>query len=171
MTMDVYQFLAKLNKFYPSNDKDDMFNERVNEYSKEILGIANSKDVEYDYDKIFSHLLKNYRYKTFPTLADIINVLDEGIVRKTQQECIDAGKVLIVTLPNGFRYEFVISSIGRPKDEVLAKLYKRFGECKVVIYPAGTCIIGNQIVVPETEENQGQSIKQGSLYGKEHIAA
>jgi hypothetical protein len=143
----IYEFLDKLNKFFPSNDKEDVFQERVNEYSKEILGIANGKNVEYDYDKIFSHILKNYRYKTFPTLADIINVLDEGIIQKTQ-ECIDAGKVIVVTLPNGYKYDFVISSSGRPKSEVLAKLQQRYGVCKVDIYPEGTCLIGNQVVTP-----------------------
>lgn len=143
----VYEFLDKLNKFYPSNDKDEVFKERVNEYSKEILNIAQSKDVEYDYEKIFSHILKNYRYRTFPTLADIINVLDIGIIEKNK-ECIDAGKVIVVTLPNGFKYDFVISSIGKPKEEVITKLHKRFGVCKVDIYPEGTCVIGNQVVTP-----------------------
>ena len=162
--MNVYEFLEKLNKFFPSSDNKDIFQERVTEYSKEILNIANGKNVEYDYDKIFSYFLKNYRYKTFPALADIVAALDNGIIHN-DTGCPDEGKVIIATLPSGYKYLFEISGIGKPIEQIKASLFKRFGQCTVKMYPAGTYLIGNSIYVPD-EETQEQSIKQGSLLWK-----
>lgn len=144
----VYQFMEKLNKFFPSNEREEIFKERVNEYSKEIMLIANERKVKYDYDKIFSYILKNYEYKTFPALAYIIKVLDEGIIQDTK-ESIKIGNVLVVTMSNGLKYDFVISNIGKTKEEIIGSLTKKYGKCKIDEYPAGTVIMGNKIFLFE----------------------
>lgn len=109
MSMSVYDFLNKLNKFFPSQDKDEVFKEKLNEYADCILEYVNKQKKQYDYDKIFKQLLISYKYKTFPTLPDILEVMPYGaiIVRPDVSYTGDEGKT-IKRVINGHEYEFTI---------------------------------------------------------------
>lgn len=102
----IYQFLEKLNTFYPSNEKDEIFKERQNEYANNIIHRAHNKREKYDYDKVFSHILQTYKYKTFPSLPDILEALPFGVVVEESYSGKE-GEVIKRTL-NGYEYEFTI---------------------------------------------------------------
>ena len=102
----VYQFLEKLNTFYPSNEKEEIFRERQNEYANNIILRAHNKREKYDYDKVFSHILQTYKYKTFPSLPDIFEALPFGVVIEESYSGKE-GEVIKRTL-NGIKYEFTI---------------------------------------------------------------
>lgn len=109
MTMSVYDFLGKINDFFPSGDKKEIVTQKINEYADCILEYVNKQKKQYDYDKIFKQLLLSYKYKTFPTLPDILEVMPYGaiIVRPDVSYTGDEGKV-IKRVINGHEYEFTI---------------------------------------------------------------
>lgn len=102
----VYDFLNKLNRFFPSNEKEETLKERVNEYSNSILLKAQNNHCQYDYDKVFSYLIQNYKYKTFPSLPDILDALPYGVVKRESYSGRE-GDVIKKTI-NGIEYEFTV---------------------------------------------------------------
>lgn len=78
--MNVYEFLQKLGIFYPSNESDNAFKERINEYANNILIKIRQTKNQYNYDKVFNHILQTYKFKTFPSLPDILEALPYGVV-------------------------------------------------------------------------------------------
>lgn len=104
--LSVYEFITKLNKFYPSNEKKEIFQERANEYVNAIIARSQEKKIKYNYDKVFSHILQYYKYKTFPSLPEIIDNLEFGIIVE-QSYSGKEGEVIKRTL-NGYEYEFTI---------------------------------------------------------------
>lgn len=104
--LTVYEFLVKLNKFYPSQEKEAIFQERTNEYANAILAKSIEKKIKYDYDKIFSHILQTYKYKTYPSLPEIIDALEYGIVTEVNYSGRE-GEVIQREI-NGHIYEFTI---------------------------------------------------------------
>lgn len=78
--MNVYEFLQKLGLFYPSNESDNVFKERINEYANSILIKIRQTKHQYNYDKVFNHILQTYKFKTFPSLPDILEALSYGIM-------------------------------------------------------------------------------------------
>lgn len=104
--LSVYDFLFKLNKFYPTNEKDEIFEERVNEYANAILARCKEKDVKYNYDKVFSHILQTYKYKTFPSLPEIIENLEFGTMVQESYSGHEGETVKRVL--NGYEYEFTV---------------------------------------------------------------
>lgn len=102
----VYQFLEKLNSFYPSNEKEELFQERANEYANNILLRAQNRKEKYDYDKVFSHILQTYKYKTFPSLPDILDALPYGIV--IQESYSGREGETIKRTCRGYEYEFTV---------------------------------------------------------------
>lgn len=109
MSMTVYEFLNKLNNYFPSQDKDEIFKEKLNDYSNCIIDYVRKQGKKYDYDKIFKQLLFTYKYKTFPSLPDIIEAMAFGVIIPTVQETGKEGEV-IKRVINGIEYEFTIVS-------------------------------------------------------------
>lgn len=102
----VYQFLEKLNSFYPSNEKEEIFQERANEYANILLEKAHIHKCKYNYDKIFKHIMQTYKYKTFPSLPDILDALPVGYEIEESYSGRE-GEVIKRTL-NGYEYEFTV---------------------------------------------------------------
>lgn len=107
MTMSVYDFLGKINDFYPSGDKKEIVTQKINEYAECLLDYANKQKKQYNYDKIFKQLLISYKYKTFPTLSDIIDVMPFGEIRPDVSYSGKEGTV-IKRMIRGHEYEFTI---------------------------------------------------------------
>lgn len=102
----VYQFLDKLNSFYPSNEQEEVFKERCKEYSNIILEEEHKNRCKYDYDKVFKHIMMNYKYKAFPSLPDILEALPEGLMIEESYSGRE-GEV-IKRVVNGYEYEFMV---------------------------------------------------------------
>ena len=103
----VYDFINKLNKFYPSNEKEEIFAERANEYANNIILRSHNKREKYDYDKVFNHILQTYKYKTFPSLPEIIDNLEFGIIVEESYSGREGETIKRVL--NGYEYEFTIA--------------------------------------------------------------
>lgn len=104
--LTVYEFLKKLKKFYPINESDDIFAERMGEYANAIFARSQEKKIKYNYDKVFSHILQNYKYKTFPSLPEIIDNLEFGII--VEESYSGREGETIKRMLNGYEYEFTV---------------------------------------------------------------
>lgn len=107
--MSVYDFLGKINDFFPSGDKKEVITQKINEYAECILEYANKQKKQYNWDKIFKQLLISYKYKTFPSLPDILEVMPFGTIIPETQFTGKEGEV-IKRVINGHEYEFTVVS-------------------------------------------------------------
>ncbi len=148
--MRIFDFLRQLAEYFPLNETEDKINNRFKLYSEIIEGEIQKTGKEYDFKKVIHYLVKNYKYKTFPSMPDILDALPFGEVYR-YSKCVNEGSLLIVTLPTGYQYEFTISSIGKPIKQLEADIKRKFGECTYQIYPKGTVIIGDKVFLPEKE--------------------
>lgn len=118
--LTVYEFLKKLKKFYPINENEEVFAERMNEYANTILARSQEKGIKYDFEKIFSHILQNYKYKTFPSLPEIIDNLEYGIINEVVysgregeviKRCLNGVEYEFTVVPNSWQYVKTISEL------------------------------------------------------------
>lgn len=101
--MNAFEFLNKLNTFYPSNESDAVFAQRVNEYADSIVHKSQINKCQYDFERVFTYILENYKYKGFPSLPDILNALPKGKIYKS---C--TSDQIIKRFINGMEYEFTV---------------------------------------------------------------
>lgn len=146
--MKIWEFLEELDFFFPSNMKDENKKRLFSSYVENLEGIAIANKCEYDWKKVLQQIQCTYTYSKFPPLADIIKVLPECIIVKPYIECVGEGSPVVITLPNGVVYNFVISALGRSKETILDEIKTNYGYCDVKTHPKGTAVIGTQIVKP-----------------------
>ena len=148
--MEIQEFLSELELHFPMNCKSGDKEKLLKSYVTHLTDYLKGREDKYDLQKVLTYLLHNYKYSKLPALAEILEAMPHGLEDAAEgyKPCPDEGKVVIATLPNGYKYDFVISGCGTPIEQVKASLKRRFGECKVDIYPEGTCLIGNQVVTP-----------------------
>lgn len=101
--MNAFEFLVKLNSFFPSNESEELFKERMNEYVNSIVHKSQTSKCQYDYDKVFTYILETYKYKSFPSLPDILEALPKGKIYNTCNS-----NQTIKRIINGMEYEFTI---------------------------------------------------------------
>ena len=144
---DLHQFLVDTAQIFPvqaTRDKNRLWDLASNYlwariYKKEI-----------NYDKALSWLIDNLKKNSyFPDITTIAESLKYGEVKPICESCADEGSLLVVTLPNGYTYHFIVSSTGKPMSEVKSEKKQKFGQCSYKIYPKGTLIIGEQRWEPD----------------------
>ena len=145
--MTIFEFLQELECFFPLNEAEEMVKKRISFYADILKSEMAKTGKSYDYRKITQWFLKNYKYKTFPSLANIIDALPNGEVQP-YKECKDEGSLLVVTLASGYTYEFTVSGIGKSINDLKSDIKRKFGDCTYKFYPKGTVIIGGKVFMP-----------------------
>lgn len=145
--MTIFEFLQELESFFPLNEPEEMVKKRISFYADILKSEMAKNNKDYNYRKITQWFLKNYKYKTFPSLANIIEALPNGEVEKYVPSS-DEGSLLVVTLASGFTYEFTVSGIGKSINDLKADIKRKFGDCTYKFYPKGTVIIGGKVFMP-----------------------
>ena len=146
--MQIWEFVRELAFFFPLSGTDEHKNKVFDSYVENLEGICITNKCEYDWKKVLQAIQKTYTYSKFPPLADIIKCLPEGKMFKPYQECKDEGSLVLITLPTGIQYNFIVSGIGRSLSTIKQEIVDKYGDCKVKIFPKGTMIIGKQIIEP-----------------------
>ena len=147
--MKLWEFIRELAFYFPLSGTDEAKNKTFDMYVENLEGIAITNKCEYDWKKVLKVIQCTYTFKSFPSLADIIKVLPECRIIKPYKECKGEGSVIILTLPTGSKYLFVVSGIGRPITDIQAEIKEKFGsESKIEHYPKGTVLIGDEILLP-----------------------
>lgn len=146
--MQIWEFVRELAFFFPLSGTDEHKNRIFDSYVENLEGICISNKCEYDWKKVLQTIQRTYTYQKFPPLADIIKVLPECKIFKPYQECENEGALIVITLPNGMKYDFTVSGIGRHIETIKEEILKKHGDCDIKTYPKGTVIIGDKIFTP-----------------------
>jgi hypothetical protein len=104
--MKIFDFLRELELFYPMGAGEEKTEKCIASYAEIIQRETLKTGETYDYEKVIRHLQRTYRYKSFPSLPDILDALPVGIVIE-QRFSGREGEVVKRTL-NGIEYEFTI---------------------------------------------------------------
>lgn len=146
--MRIMEFLQQLEDIFPIGVAEEKKNKRFSLYIDVIEGEIQKNGKEYNLLKVLHYLIKTHQYKSFPAIADIIKALPIGEITQYQQ-CKNDGDLLVVTLPNGYKYEFTVSAIGKSIKELKNSIQRKYGTCEYSFYPKKTVIIGDKVFYPE----------------------
>ena len=145
--MNLFEFMRSLESFYPLNESQEKVNKRLSSYVDILEGEIVKSGKKYDYDKVLKYIQMTYRYKTFPSLPDILEFMEQGIVRETFN-CKDEGCLVVLKTGGGHIYSFEISPTGRSLDDIRKDATKRFGNVQITTYPAGSVLVGDKVFTP-----------------------
>lgn len=104
--MKIFDFLRELELFYPMSESEEKVEKRISAYAEIIQREALKTKETYDYQKIIRHLQRTYRYKSFPSLPDILDAMPVGIVIEERYSGRE-GEVMTRQV-NGITYEFTV---------------------------------------------------------------
>lgn len=104
--MKIFDFLRELELFYPMSESEEKVEKRISAYAEIIQREALKTKETYDYQKIIRHLQRTYRYKSFPSLPDILDAMPVGIVIQERYSGRE-GEVMTRQV-NGITYEFTV---------------------------------------------------------------
>lgn len=141
--MNLFEFLRKLEAFYPLNESQEKVDNRLSSYVDILEGEIVKRGKRYDYSKVLKHIQMNYRYKQFPSLPDILDFLNTGEIRESLS-CKDEGGLVVIRAENHI-YGFEIAPFGRTLEDIKTDASKRFNNAKVEIYPKGSVLIGDTV--------------------------
>jgi len=146
--MQIWEFVRELAFFFPLSGTDEHKNKIFDSYVENLEGICITNKCEYDWKKVLQAIQRTYTYSKFPPLADIIKCLPEGKVIKSYVPTKDEGNLIVLTLPSGKKYYFTACGIGRTLQSYKEEITRKHGGCEIDVYPKGTVVIGNDIVLP-----------------------
>lgn len=145
MRKDLENFLIDLSEIFPI-EKNKNIEKVINEYTDYLLQFCLNKQI--DFKKVKFAIYDKNKFNKFPDLTTLKECLQVGEITQYQQ-CKHEGALLVVTLPNGYKYEFTVSAIGKSIKEMKKSLKRRYGDCTIQFHPKGTVIIGDKIFQPE----------------------
>ena len=147
--MQIWEFIRELSFFFPLSGTEEHKNRIFDSYVENLEGIAISNKCDYDWKKVLQAIQRTYTYQKFPSLADVIKCLPEGRIEKPYEACEGEGALVVITLPNGVKYDFTVSGMGRSLGVIKEEIKNKYGALpKIETYPIGTVIIGDKIFQP-----------------------
>lgn len=147
--MQIWEFLRELAIFFPLSGSEERQNKIFDSYAENLVDITTcDKKYDYDWKKVLQIIQRTYTYQRFPSLADIINCLPEARIYKPYQESEYDGRLVVITLPNGYKYSFTTHGTGKPIHQIQESLKDKYGTIKTEIFPKGSVLIGNTVIKP-----------------------
>lgn len=145
--MNLFEFMRSLEAFYPLNESEDKVNRRLSSYVDILEGEIVKSGKKYDYEKILKHIQMNYRYKTFPSLPDILDFMEQGVIKEIVN-CQDEGCLVVMKVAENNIYAFEVSPYGRKFEDIKKDAIARFGNVQITTYPKGSVLIGDTVITP-----------------------
>jgi hypothetical protein len=121
--MTLLEFLGKLSDFFPGGLTKEKTASVLSEYQDIILEETQKTGKIYDYKKLLHYVLKVHKFKTYPSVADLIEWLPAGEKREFQEHLYDDGTVRL-KLKSGVTYDFVKDKCMSLKD-IKSYFYKK----------------------------------------------
>ena len=110
--MDLREFLRQLAFYFSLDRKGDEAIQLFEIYVEDILEETTQnkwKGYECDYDQLCKNIRRNYQYKKFPTVAEIISFIPEAMKPIPRQTSYSGREGEVVKrMINGIEYEFTI---------------------------------------------------------------
>ena len=142
MQEKIGDFLMDISQTYPI--KTGINAERVLEDARTYL-IGKLYKKEIDFIKAKNLLFDNYDKRTFPDPKTLYSYLAQCEI-KNYHECESEGSLIVLTLPNGVKYQFTVTACGRSLGAIKDEIKEKYGAFpKIETYPAGTVIIGDKV--------------------------
>ena len=145
--MNLLDFLRELEGFYPLNESEEKINKRLSSYVSILEKEITKRNKKYDFEKVLRNIQMSYKYKSFPSLPDILEFLNIGEL-KNVQHVQGEGSLAVITLPNGAIYPFEIAPFGNEIEEIKKRISRVYGNYQLRTYPKGSVMIGTEIVTP-----------------------
>lgn len=148
--MEIREFLKELAVIYPFDRKinEEQLNKIIEAYVEDILyEVQKNNGYELDYSKLFSYLRRHYTYKTFPSIAEVIKCIPNGLVPKAREytPTNHPGSKLRVFLNSGEIREYVFTDFGKPFGVLKAELKNSDKVVKAIMYSPDVGFIGESI--------------------------
>ena len=110
--MDIREFLKQLAFYFSLERKGEDVIQLFEIYVEDILNETNQlkwKGYECDYNQLIKNIRRNYQYKKFPTIAEIISFIPDAMKPIPRETSFSGreGEVIKRTI-NGIEYEFTI---------------------------------------------------------------
>ena len=110
--MEIREFLKQLAFYFSLDRKGDEAIQLFEIYVEDILEEINQnkwKGFECDYDQLCKNIRRNYQYKKFPTVAEIVSFIPDAM-KQIPRETSYSGREgeTITRIVNGYEYEFTI---------------------------------------------------------------
>lgn len=144
MKQKIGDFLIDIAQTYPI--RSGLNAEQVIEDARTYL-IGKCFKKELDFNKAKNLLFDEYKLKTFPLPKEILGFMLRAEI-KNYHECENEGALIVITLPNGLKYDFTVSGIGRHIETIKEEILKKYSDCDIKTYPKGTVRIGNKFILP-----------------------
>ena len=144
MRKQLENFLIDLTEIYPLNTSKN-FEKVIEEYTDYLLQFCENKEINFKRVK-FAVFEKN-KFKKYPDFSMLKECLAIGEMTQ-YQKCKNEGELLVITLPDGRKYQFIVSAVGKNIQDIKSSVKRRFGDCKYDFYPKGTVINGEKVFIP-----------------------
>lgn len=104
--MTLLGFLGELSKHFSGGISKENMTSVMTTYQDILLEEMQKTGAKYDFRKLFHYVLKTHKFKTYPSVADLIEWLPQGEKREYQEHLYDDGLVRL-KLKDGRTYDFV----------------------------------------------------------------
>lgn len=164
MNDKAYQFVSKLFATYNYNGSQWEVDAQMDSYYNCLLTTEAETGKEYDYDRLYSLIEREYKYKTVPGKKEIISWQKRCV--KHNYNTSDNGALMVVKCYRAgtdghyelkeIRNYIVHNSEYKGKDvqQISKELRRRYDEVAFKQYPAGSVLVGNTVFYPEDENGE-----------------
>lgn len=171
-----YQFVSKLFATYNYNGSQWEVDAQMDSYYNCLLNKANETGKEYDYDKMYRLIEKEYKYKTIPN-KNLLLEWQKRCVKHNYDTSKDGELVLFLCYraEDDGHYklkeirEYTVSntdSTTAVENQVEYKLKNIYDEVVIKHYPKGSNLIGNTVWIAKEYDEKGEVTE----YDKEKVA-
>lgn len=160
--MSLLDFLQKLAVFFPGGMTKEKSMVVINTYQDMLLKEIHKTQKKYNFKRLLEHILKEYQYKNYPSIADLIGWLPRGEIRTYEDFALNGGNIR-VRFKSGLFYDFEPYYCKMTLKEIKAKFIKKYtmedSEGKpyctiesIKYLPPQYTVIGNKALDEETGE-------------------
>lgn len=179
-----YTFVCKIFNDYNYNGSQWEIDTQIDSYYNMLKSKEEETGKEYDYDKMYSLIEREYKYKTVPAKTDLLKWQKRCV--KNNYDSSQDGKLLLFLCYKKYTYlcylpefatfyhlaecrEYIVSNTESTQStdkQIIKKLKQIYDDVEVKIYKKGSALIGDVVFIPNEYYAEGYVIE----YLKEKVA-
>lgn len=145
--MRIRPFLQELATYLPLSGNIE---KTMDKYTELLIKHIDKSCQKYDLQKLLDYLVLTSKTKSFPTIQTIIDGLPHALI---PMRSIAADSTIRITYASGRYSDFVVSQAGASTSDIIERCKRADNVVKIVLYPPGVTLIGEQICWGEIKEN------------------
>lgn len=171
-----YKLACRLFNDYNYNGSQWEIDTQIDSYYNCLKSREAETGKEYDYDKMYRLIEKEYKYKTVPA-KNLILDWHKRCIKHNYDSTRDGELLLFICYNSTTDGHYEIKEIRQytvdnrestdgNDNEILYKLKKLYEQVAVKRYPKDSCLIGKTVFIPKTRDEMGEITE----YDKEKVA-